>query len=176
MERLVFLVGVIGNIISLLMFLSPGRTFVRIVKKKSTEEFESFPYICTLLSSSLWTYYGLTKPDSFLVATVNGFGVGVEIIYISLFLIFAPPPTRVKTGIVFGIMNVGFVGAAVGMTYLMLGGEVRIDAIGLMCSALNIIMYASPLSAMKRVVRAKSVEYMPFLLSFFLFLNGGHID
>ncbi|KAL0293550.1 UNVERIFIED_CONTAM: Bidirectional sugar transporter SWEET17 [Sesamum calycinum] len=144
MERLVFLVGVIGNIISLLM-----RTFVRIVKKKSTEEFESFPYICTLLSSSLWTYYGLTKPDSFLVATVNGFGVAVEIIYISLFLIFAPPPTRVKTGIVFGIMNVGFLGAAVGMTYLMLDGEVRIDAIGLMCSALNIIMYASPLSAMR---------------------------
>ncbi|KAK4427635.1 Bidirectional sugar transporter SWEET17 [Sesamum alatum] len=171
MEGLVFLVGVIGNIISVFMFLSPGTTFVRIVKNKSTQEFESFPYICTLLSSSLWTYYGLTKPGSFLVATVNGFGVAVEIIYVSLFLFFAPPSKR--TGIMIGIMNVGFLGAALSMTYLLLNGEVRIDAIGLMCAGLNIIMYASPLSAMKRVVTTKSVEYMPFLLSFFFFLNGG---
>ncbi|TYH82582.1 hypothetical protein ES332_D02G071700v1 [Gossypium tomentosum] len=42
-----------------------------------------------------------------------------------------------------------------------------------MCSGLNIIMYGSPLAAMKTVVRTKSVEYMPFFLSFFLFLNGG---
>ncbi|KAL0422062.1 UNVERIFIED_CONTAM: Bidirectional sugar transporter SWEET17 [Sesamum latifolium] len=140
--------SLLGNIISLLVFLSPARTFVRIVKNKSTEEFESFPYICTLLSSSLWTYYGLTKPDTFLVATVNGFGVALEIVYVSLFLFFAPPPIRVKTGVLFGIMNVGFLGAAVWMTYMLLDGEVRIDAIGLMCSALTIIMYTSPLSAM----------------------------
>ncbi|CAA0815597.1 Nodulin MtN3 family protein [Striga hermonthica] len=34
-------------------------------------------------------------------------------------------------------------------------------------------MYASPLAAMKSVVTSKSVEYMPFLLSFCFFLNGG---
>ncbi|KAL0335470.1 UNVERIFIED_CONTAM: Bidirectional sugar transporter SWEET16 [Sesamum radiatum] len=85
-------------------------------------------------------------------------------------------PWRSSTSPCFSSLHLphkGFLGAAVGMTYLMLDGEVRIDAIGLMCSSLNIIMYASPLSAMKRVVRAKSVEYMPFLVSFFLFLNGG---
>ncbi|KAI3445370.1 hypothetical protein Pfo_002035 [Paulownia fortunei] len=173
MEGLVLLVGIIGNIISVLMFLSPGRTFLRIVKNKSTEEFESLPYICTLLNSCLWTYYGVTKPGSFLVATVNGFGVVVEIIYVALFLLFAPPWKRATTAILFGILNVGFSAAAISVTYLLLDGEVRIDAIGLICSGLNIIMYGSPLSAMKTVVTTKSVEYMPFLLSFFLFLNGG---
>ncbi|GMP40136.1 hypothetical protein CsSME_00010698 [Camellia sinensis var. sinensis] len=66
MESLSFYVGVIGNIISVLLFLSPLGTFLRIVKHQSTEEFESFPYICTQLSSTLWTYYGITKPGSYL--------------------------------------------------------------------------------------------------------------
>ncbi|URD92506.1 Sugar efflux transporter for intercellular exchange [Musa troglodytarum] len=39
--------------------------------------------------------------------------------------------------------------------------------------ALTVGMYASPMAAMSTVVKTKSVEYMPFFLSFFLFLNGG---
>lgn len=173
MENLYFCVGVIGNIISVLVFLSPVGTFRRIVKKGTTEEFDCLPYICTLLNSSLWTYYGVTKPGSYLVATVNGFGLLVQLLYISLFLIYASPTTRRKTAIVAGILNVGFLAGAILVTSLVMEGEVKIDVIGFMCAALNILMYASPLAAMKTVVTTNSVEYMPFLLSFFLFLNGG---
>ncbi|KAI3755179.1 hypothetical protein L1987_54974 [Smallanthus sonchifolius] len=173
MDNLYFYVGIIGNIISVLMFLSPVKTFWRIVKNGSTEEFESLPYICTLLNSSLWTYYGLTKPGSYLVATVNGFGIVVEIVYISLFLIYAPPRTRAKTAKIAGIVDVMvFVGAVV-VTQFGMEGEMRINVIGFMGAALNIVMYASPLSVMKLVWTTKSVEYMPFLLSLFFFLNGG---
>ncbi|THF94871.1 hypothetical protein TEA_013379 [Camellia sinensis var. sinensis] len=212
MESLSFYVGVIGNIISVLLFLSPLGTFLRIVKHRSTEEFESFPYICTLLSSSLWTYYGITKPGSYLVATVNSFGVVVEVIYVSLFLLYAPPrmknrsteefesfpyictllssslwtyygitkpgsylvatvnsfgvvveviyvslfllyaPPRMKakTATLAGILNVGFPVAAILVTYLGMQGDLRIDVIGFMCAGLNIVMYASPLAAMVR--------------------------
>jgi hypothetical protein len=69
--------------------------FRRILKHRSTEEFESLPYICTLLNSSLWTYYGIIKTGEFLVATINGFGVVVEIVLLTLFLVFAPPRIRV---------------------------------------------------------------------------------
>ncbi|KAI7734180.1 hypothetical protein M8C21_026175 [Ambrosia artemisiifolia] len=155
------------------MFLSPVKTFLRIVKKGSTEEFESLPYICTLLNSSLWTYYGITKPGSYLVATVNGFGVVVEIVYISLFLINAPPRIRAKTATIAGVVDVLVFAVAVFVTQFMMEGEMRIDVIGFMGAALNVVMYASPLSAMKLVWTTKSVEYMPFLLSLFLFLNGG---
>ncbi|KAL8540907.1 hypothetical protein ACS0TY_002237 [Phlomoides rotata] len=173
MDGLAFFVGVIGNIISVLVFLSPLKTFIGIVKKGSTEEFSSLPYICTLLGSCLWVYYGIIKPGAYLVATVNAFGVVVEIIYVALFLFFAPPPKTKSTAIMCGVLDVGFFGTAVLVTYLLLNGDMRINAVGFIASALNIIMYASPLSAMKRVVTTKSVEYMPFLLSFFLFLNGG---
>ncbi|KAK1430202.1 hypothetical protein QVD17_12773 [Tagetes erecta] len=173
MNDLYVYVGIIGNIISVLMFLSPVKTFWRIVKKGSTEEFESLPYICTLLNSSLWTYYGLTKPGTYLVATVNGFGIVVEIAYISLFLIYAPPRTKVKTATMAGIIDVVMFLGAVFVTQFCMDGEMRINVIGFLGAALNIVMYASPLSVMRLVWTTKSVEYMPFLLSLFMFFNGG---
>ncbi|XP_016513545.1 bidirectional sugar transporter SWEET17-like isoform X1 [Nicotiana tabacum] len=173
MEIVALVIGVIGNIISVLMFLSPVGTFIRIVKNQSTEEFDSLPYICTLLSSSLWTYYGIIKPGSFLVSTTNGFGVAVEIIYVSLFLLFAPPKMRLKTAVLVVVLNVVFSATAILLAHFGSHGEMRIDVIGFLCSALNIVMYSSPLSVVKTVVTTKSVEYMPFLLSLFFFLNGG---
>ncbi|KDP27816.1 hypothetical protein JCGZ_18896 [Jatropha curcas] len=172
MEGLILFVGVIGNIISVLMFLSPVGTFWRIIKNRSTEDFESVPYVCTLLNAALWTYYGIIKPGAFLVATVNGFGILVEIIFVTLFLIYAPPKMKAKTWILVGLLDVGFLATAIVVTRLALKGEVRIDATGFICSGLNIVMYASPLAVMKTVVTTKSVEFMPFFLSFFLFLNG----
>ncbi|KAJ8766292.1 hypothetical protein K2173_022351 [Erythroxylum novogranatense] len=172
METSVLIVGVIGNVISVLMFLSPVKTFWRIVKNRSTEDFESLPYVCTLLSSSLWNYYGIIKPGAFLVATISGFGVVVELVFVTLFLLYSPPMMKRRTAILVGLLNVGFFTTAVLVTRLALEGEVRIDAAGFMSSALDIVMYGSPLAAMKTVVTTKSVEYMPFLLSLFCFLNG----
>lgn len=59
-----FVVGIIGNVISILVFASPIKTFRRIVRNRSTEDFRWLPYVTTLLSTSLWTFYGLLKPAS----------------------------------------------------------------------------------------------------------------
>ncbi|KAE8734172.1 Bidirectional sugar transporter SWEET17 [Hibiscus syriacus] len=93
-------------------------------------------------------HYGITKPGGVLVATVNGFGVFVEAVYAVLFLLYAPKNTRVKTGILVGIVDVGFLAAAIVVTQFALEGETRIGAIGFMGCGLNIIMYGSPLPAM----------------------------
>lgn len=71
-------------------------TFWRIVKRRSTEEFSGIPYVCTLLQTSLWIYYGFTKPGAVLVATVNVVGTVMEVIFVALFLIYAPPRIRVS--------------------------------------------------------------------------------
>ncbi|XP_047155707.1 bidirectional sugar transporter SWEET17 [Vigna umbellata] len=173
MEDLSFFFGVIGNIISILMFLSPVPTFWKIAKHGSTEDFSCLPYICTLLNCFLWTYYGIIKAGEYLVATVNGFGILVETIYIILFLVYAPKGIRARTAILAVILDVVIFAAAVVTTLLALQGDSRSGAVGIMGAGLNIVMYSSPLSVMKTVVTTKSVEYMPFLLSFFFFLNGG---
>lgn len=70
------------------------KTFWGVVKKKSTENYKGVPYITTLLSTSLWTFYGLIKPD-ILVVSVNGVGAIFQFIYVTLFLIYAPKDTKV---------------------------------------------------------------------------------
>ncbi|KFK33127.1 hypothetical protein AALP_AA6G334300, partial [Arabis alpina] len=44
--------------------------------------------------------------------------------------------------------------------------------VGVICDVFNIAMYASPCLAIKKVMRTKSVEYMPFWLSLVCFLNA----
>ncbi|KAI3469364.1 hypothetical protein Pfo_026027 [Paulownia fortunei] len=172
MEEWSFLFGVLGNITAVLVLLSPAATFWRIVENRSTEEFDSFPYICMLLNASLWTYYGIIKPNALLVATVNGFGIIILTIYLSLFLLFAPAKIKAKTAALAVVMDVGFVVAAILFTRWEMEGEACIKSIGFLCACFTIICYASPLTAMRTVVTTKSVEYMPFFLSFFLCING----
>ncbi|XP_018717041.1 uncharacterized protein LOC104415615 isoform X1 [Eucalyptus grandis] len=89
-----FFFGVLGNVTTGLIYLAPVKTFWHILKRRSTEEFESIPYVFKLLNAYFWTYYGIVKPDSVVVATVNGFGVVVEIIFVAIFLLYAPPRMR----------------------------------------------------------------------------------
>jgi solute carrier family 50 protein (sugar transporter) len=65
-----------------------------VVKRKSTENYKGAPYITTLLSTSLWTFYGLLKPD-ILVVTVNGAGAIFQLTYVTLFLMYAPKDKKV---------------------------------------------------------------------------------
>ncbi|KAM3272135.1 hypothetical protein ACQJBY_042371 [Aegilops geniculata] len=43
---------------------------------------------------------------------------------------------------------------------------------GILCVIFGSAMYASPLTIMGKVIKTKSVEYMPFFLSLVSFLNG----
>ncbi|PAN31024.1 hypothetical protein PAHAL_5G389500 [Panicum hallii] len=175
MDSTLFIIGIIGNIISVLVFISPVKTFWRIVRSGSTEEFEPAPYVFTLLNALLWLYYGLTKPDGLLIATVNGFGAAMEAIYVILFIVYAADQaTRVKTAKLATALGVGGFGVVfAATTFAIRELDLRIMVIGMICACLNVLMYGSPLAAMKTVINTKSVEFMPFFLSFFLFLNGG---
>ncbi|CAL5330173.1 hypothetical protein CsSME_00010700 [Camellia sinensis var. sinensis] len=173
MASLSFIIGIIGNIISILVFASPIGTFKGVVKKKSTENFKALPYITTLLSTSLWTFYGILKPGGLLILTVNGAGAVLQFIYVTLFLIYAPRDIKVKSMKLVAILDVGFLGAVIAVTMLTIHGSLKLTFVGILCAALTIGMYAAPLAVMRTVINTTSVEYMPFFLSFFLFLNAG---
>ncbi|KAI4367842.1 hypothetical protein MLD38_016466 [Melastoma candidum] len=172
MAALSFAVGIIGNIISILVFISPIKTFWWVAKNGTTDRYKGEPYITTLLSTSLWSFYGILKPGGLLIVTVNAVGAVMQLIYVSLFLIYSPKDRKVRLMKLSGLLNVGFLGTVVAVTLLAMHGSMRLTFVGILCAGLTICMYAAPMSVMKTVIQTKSVKYMPFLLSFFLFLNG----
>ncbi|KAL9449666.1 hypothetical protein AB3S75_011565 [Citrus x aurantiifolia] len=168
-----FLFGVFGNATALFLFLAPTITFRRIVRRKSTEQFSGIPYVMTLLNCLLSAWYGLpfVSKNNILVSTINGTGAVIEIIYVLIFLLFAPKKEKAK---IFGLfMLVLTVFAAVALVSLLaFHGNARKIFCGFAATIFSIIMYASPLSIMRMVIKTKSVEFMPFFLSLFVFLCG----
>ncbi|KAG9447846.1 hypothetical protein H6P81_013974 [Aristolochia fimbriata] len=167
-------VGIIGNIISLGLFLSPLPTFFRIWKKKSVEQFSPVPYLATLLNCMLWCVYGipLVHPHSMLVITINGSGLVIELSYILLFLLYSDGKKRIRTLLIFVVEVVFVVAVAIFVLTLFHTYEKRSLIVGCFCVFFGTMMYVAPLSVMKMVIQTKSVEFMPLSLSLASFANG----
>uniref|UniRef100_A0A7N0UJ36 Bidirectional sugar transporter SWEET n=1 Tax=Kalanchoe fedtschenkoi TaxID=63787 RepID=A0A7N0UJ36_KALFE len=149
-------------------------TFVTIWKKKSVEQFSPVPYLATFINCMIWILYGLPiiKPNNILVLTINGAGVLIEIVYISLFLFYSAGKSRRKIILIL-IGEIIFI-AAVALIVLTVAHttQKRTLMVGIICIVFNVGMYAAPLSIMKMVITTNSVEYMPFTISLASFLNG----
>ncbi|EMS46194.1 Bidirectional sugar transporter SWEET15 [Triticum urartu] len=167
-----FTFGILGNIISLMVFLSPLPTFYRVYRKKSTEGFQSTPYLVTLFSCLLWMYYAFLKSGSELLLTINAVGCVIESLYIAMYLVYAPKSARLLTAKLFIGLDVGLFGLIALVTMLASHGPLRVQVVGWICVAVALGVFAAPLSIIRLVIRTKSVEFMPFSLSFFLVLSA----
>ncbi|KAL2335639.1 hypothetical protein Fmac_016852 [Flemingia macrophylla] len=149
-------------------------TFYKIIKKKAVEEFKPDPYIATVLNCAFWVFYGMpfVHPNSLLVVTINGIGLVFEFVYLTIFFIYATNKGRKKV-VLYLIVEVILFAAIVLVTMLALHGTIRRSLIvGVLCDIFNVMMYVSPLTIMAKVIKTKSVKYMPFWLSLANFLNG----
>ncbi|KAG8070794.1 hypothetical protein GUJ93_ZPchr0006g40644 [Zizania palustris] len=167
-----FTFGILGNIISLMVFLSPLPTFYRVYRKKSTEGFQSTPYVVTLFSCMLWMYYAFVKSGAELLITINGVGCVIETVYIAMYLGYAPKRARLLAARMLLGLNVGLFGLIALVTLLLSKGALRVHVLGWICVAVSLSVFAAPLSIIRLVIRTKSVEFMPFQLSFFLVLSA----
>ncbi|XP_075485196.1 bidirectional sugar transporter SWEET7-like [Primulina tabacum] len=163
-----------GNILALILFLSPVPTFYGIWKEKSVEQYSPIPYLATFINCGLWILYGLpvVHPNSTLLVTINGAGLVIEIVYLSLFIIFSDAKKRLKL-VATVVAECIFVAVlALLVLTLLHSTKLRSIVVRSICMLGNIMMYAAPLAVMKLVIRTRSVEYMPFFLSLFSFLGG----
>uniref|UniRef100_A0A368UMV9 Bidirectional sugar transporter SWEET n=1 Tax=Glycine max TaxID=3847 RepID=A0A368UMV9_SOYBN len=142
-SHLSFAFGVLGNIASFVCFLAPLPTFYRVCKKKSTEGFQSIPYVAALFSAMLWIFYAYVKTGEMLLITINAFGCVIETIYLAVFITYCPKKAR---------------------------GRVKL--LGWICVVFATSVFAAPLSIIRVVIRTKSVEFLPFPLSLLLLISA----
>ncbi|XP_050376697.1 bidirectional sugar transporter N3-like [Argentina anserina] len=169
---LAFAFGILGNIVSFIVFLAPVPTFYRVYKKKSTEGFQSIPYVFALFSATIWIYYASLKTDEMLLITINGFGCVIETIYIAMYIAYAPKQARKNTLRLLLLINFGGFCLILLLSHFLAQGPTRVKVLGWVCVAFSVSVFAAPLSIMRLVIRTKSVEFMPFSLSFFLTLSA----
>ncbi|KAG8089871.1 hypothetical protein GUJ93_ZPchr0011g27800 [Zizania palustris] len=167
-----FAFGLLGNIISFMTYLAPLPTFYRIYKSKSTQGFQSVPYVVALFSAMLWIYYALLKSDECLLITINSAGCVIETIYIVVYLFYAPKQAKLFTAKLLLLVNVGVYGLILLLTLLLSSGDRRVVVLGWVCVGFSVSVFVAPLSIIRLVVRTRSVEFMPFSLSLSLTVSA----
>ncbi|CAJ1937218.1 unnamed protein product [Sphenostylis stenocarpa] len=114
----------------------------------------------------------MVHAHSILVVTINGSGCVIELIFITLFLIYSDGKKRLKV-FLWLLLELVLMAALIFVTLTQVHTlKKRSEIVGTICILCNIMMYASPLSIMKLVIKTKSVEYMPFYISLASFGNG----
>ncbi|PWZ46129.1 Bidirectional sugar transporter SWEET13 [Zea mays] len=167
-----FAFGLLGNVISFMTFLAPIPTFYRIYKSKSTEGFQSVPYVVALFSAMLWIFYALIKSNETFLITINAAGCVIETIYIVMYFVYAPKKAKLFTAKIMALLNGGVFGVILLLTLLLFKGSKRVVLLGWICVGFSVSVFVAPLSIMRRVIQTKSVEYMPFSLSLSLTLSA----
>ncbi|CAK9206450.1 unnamed protein product [Sphagnum troendelagicum] len=171
-DTALMVVGIIGNICSFALFLVPIITFRTIIMRKSVGDFSGTPYVTTLLNCFLWVFYGSAAvTNTTLIISINGAGLALEAIYISIHLIYGTAESRKKVGGATFMVMVCFAIMAICVMWKV-ALENRVLVVGSICVVVNILMYASPLTAMRNVIKSKSVVSMPIGLSVASFFNG----
>ncbi|XVF53440.1 hypothetical protein PTKIN_Ptkin05aG0099600 [Pterospermum kingtungense] len=175
-DRLRLAVGAMGNASSLLLYAAPILTFSKVIRKRSTEEFSCVPYIVALSNCLLYTWYGLPvvsyRWENFPVITINGLGIILELSFIFIYLWFAPIRGKIKAGVIATIVILVFSVTAIISAFLFHDHHHRKVFVGIVGLVSSVSMYAAPLVVVKQVIMTKSVEFMPFYLSFFSFLTS----
>ncbi|KAL6522135.1 Bidirectional sugar transporter sweet1 [Orobanche minor] len=126
----------------------------------------------TLLNCLLAAWYGLPfiTRNNYLISAINTAGVVIETTYVLIFLLFAPKTEKARILRLLACVFVLFSAIALVSIFAFHKEKQRRLVCGFALTISSITMYASPLLVMRVVIRTKSVEYMPFLLSLCVFL------
>ena len=103
----------------------------------------------------IWVIYGLpmVHPDSTLVVTINGAGTAIEVVLLTLFLIFCHDKRKRRKVLLIVLVELFFIAVVTTLVLTVVHTtERRSMVVGIIAILFNIMMYASPLSVMVSII------------------------
>ncbi|XP_059077965.1 bidirectional sugar transporter SWEET3b-like [Cryptomeria japonica] len=164
-----------GSAFALLMYGAPLSNFRGVMRKKTTGEMSGLPYAIGLLNCLVYTWYGSPLIsngwDNALVMATNAIGLLLQFCFCGIYLLFAPSKPKRIMGMILGGVLVVFASIASASMW-GIGAAHKKVLVGTTGMVASVILYGSPLSDIRTVVKSKSVECMSFYFSMFAFLGS----
>ena len=153
--------GQLAPIFSILVFAAPIPTIFQIQRDKSVGSLPLLPYSSMLSSAFLWVVYGFLKSEP-KIWTANGTGLVLALYYVIVFCRYCPKASPTLPGTV--QQHLQACAAIIGMTALIalsLPNHTAAQIIGNAGVVLCVIMFSSPLAALKTVFETSSAKSIP---------------
>ncbi|CAJ1371083.1 unnamed protein product [Effrenium voratum] len=170
-------------VFTMVYFLSPVPTILKIAKAKDVQEFAATPCVMGVFNCSIWTYYCVvtmeaTSQNLTPNLLVNGLGAIMWLGYVAVFMAYAGKRCRpivnlfLITMVIEALLIAFFEGVAPKLNWSFHWGDLplKCSLSGLLCDIVNVLLYGSPLVTMGTVIRTKSVEFMPLPMSVLTFV------
>lgn len=153
--------GVAAPVASVFLSLSSFPTIRNILKKKSVGDLPLLPYSSLVANASIWAAYGILKREIKLWPC-NILGVVLGLYYFRSFVKYSPKTSTTLPGSVSQHVQAaatGMVGSLAVAT--ILSREKAASILGKLGVGVCIALFASPLAALKTVIKKKSAESIP---------------
>lgn len=157
----VSLCGHLAPIFSILVFCAPFPTIAQISRDKSVSSLPLLPYSSMLSSAFLWVMYGFLKSEP-KIWSANGVGLILSIYYVVVFTRYCPKQSPTLPGSVKQhLQGCVFVIGSTLLIAVALSTPQAAPIIGNAGVVLCVLMFASPLAALRTVFEQKSAKSIP---------------
>ncbi|MCL7047047.1 hypothetical protein MKW94_009441 [Papaver nudicaule] len=163
------IVGSIGTVISLGLFLTPVPTYYSMYKKDAVEDLSPHPYFFSILSCAFWIYSCIRRHKSLLFVIMNGIGLAIGLIHVAMYLIHVSKKQRLPLVLAYACVSVCFLLVMVFFTFIP--EKSRFEDLGYLCSCTSLSTFLTTM--LPTVYATKSVDHVSIWLSLGNLLNGG---
>ncbi|XP_068519268.1 sugar transporter SWEET1 [Anas acuta] len=148
------------------MFCSGLFDLWRIITTKSVDNIQFPPFLAIKANNLCWLGYGCWKPDWTLII-INSIGAALQSLYILVYFYYSPAKRQVLLEV---LTFLALLAAACGYFCYFPDEDTLLSRMGFSCSSLTIMMYASPLIDLAKVIRSRSTRCLSFPLAVTTFL------
>ncbi|KAG7396546.1 hypothetical protein PHYBOEH_002158 [Phytophthora boehmeriae] len=175
MSTFLLVLRVLTTATAILVGIAPLPDFWRIHKNRSTGEVSILPVVMLFCNCYVWVLYSYLVGNIFPLFAVTLFGIATSIGFIGIYYRWSSDrPYIIKLcGAALLLLAIDTVYYVLGTKGLTNQSDAAVEkTLGFICIAFNLVLYASPLETMKKVIQTKNASSLPISISSIFMANA----